>query len=87
MQWKDYIAEIFEKGVSQSRLANLVGCGQTTISDLASGKTREPRYSLGTAILAIGEGYGVEAPDGVKPTIVPEQVQTQAASTKGDHHG
>lgn len=68
MQWKDYITAIFEKGVSQSQLASLVGCGQATISDLASGKTREPRHSLGVAILRVGEGFGVKAPKGVTPS-------------------
>lgn len=68
MQWKDYITAIFEKGVSQSQLASLVGCGQATISDLASGKTREPRHSLGTSILKVGKRLGIKAPKGVAPS-------------------
>lgn len=80
MQWKDYIAAIFEKGISQSRLANLVGCGQTTISDLASGKTREPRYSLGIAILEAGESFGVKAQNGLKPTVISGQAHEGPAN-------
>jgi len=68
MTWKDYIAALAEKGVSQSQLAKQVGCGQATISDLASGKTREPRHSLGLALLKAGECHGVQAFEGVKPT-------------------
>lgn len=61
MQWKHYIAAIAAKGVSQSQLAKLAGCGQATISDLASGKTLEPRHSLGVALIRIGRRYGVKA--------------------------
>jgi len=68
MQWKDYIAAIADKGVSQSQLAKKAGCGQATISDLASGKTKEPRHSLGLALLSVGKRLGVRAPKGVKPT-------------------
>jgi transcriptional regulator with XRE-family HTH domain len=69
MQWKDYIAAIAEKGVSQSQLAKKAGCGQATISDLASGKTREPRHSLGLALLKVGKRLGVKTPKGVRPTF------------------
>lgn len=68
MDWKDYIAELAAKGVSQSQIAREVGCGQATISDLALGKTREPRTSLGMALMRIGERCGIEFPDGIAPT-------------------
>lgn len=68
MQWKDYIAAIAEKGVSQSQIAKQAGCGQATISDLASGKTQEPRHSLGMALLRIGECHGIKTPKEIHPT-------------------
>lgn len=68
MQWKDYLAELAAKGVSQSQIARETGCGQATISDLALGKTREPRTSLGMALMRIGGRCGIETPDGITPT-------------------
>lgn len=71
MEWKDYLAKLAAKGVSQSQIAREVGCGQATISDLALGKTREPRTSLGMALLRIGERCGVQIPGGIAPTGEP----------------
>lgn len=68
MEWKDYLAKLAAKGVSQSQIAKEVGCGQATISDLALGKTREPRTSLGMALMRIGARCGIEIPDGIAPT-------------------
>lgn len=68
MKWNDFIAAIAEKGVSQSQLAKQAGCGQATISDLASGKTQEPRHSLGMALLKVGKRHGVKPPKEIKPT-------------------
>lgn len=68
MEWKDYLAMLAAQGVSQSQIAREVGCGQATISDLALGKTREPRTSLGMAILRIGERCGIQVPGGIVPT-------------------
>lgn len=61
MQWKDYIAAITEKGLTQKQLAEKAGCGQATISDIASGKTRDPRSSIGLAILSVGKRLGIKA--------------------------
>lgn len=68
MEWKDYLAQIAAKGVSQSQIAREVGCGQATISDLALGKTREPRTSLGMALMRIGDRCGIKTPAGIRPT-------------------
>ncbi|WP_180317618.1 hypothetical protein [Delftia sp. ASV31] len=67
MQWKDYLAKLAAKGVSQSQIAREVGCGQATISDLALGKTKEPRTSLGMALMRIGARCGIETPFGSVP--------------------
>ena len=34
-------------GMTQPQIAAQVGCSQSTISDIATGVTREPRYSIG----------------------------------------
>lgn len=72
MQWKDYVAEIINKGLSQSQLAKRAGCGQATISDLVSGRTQEPRYSLGVALMRIGKSQGVKTPRAIQPAPAQE---------------
>ena len=73
MEWKDYLAKIAAQGVSQSQIAREVGCGQATISDLALGKTREPRTSLGLALMRIGKRCGIKTPRGIRPTAQPDK--------------
>lgn len=51
--WKQIIAEIVASEMTQIQIAAIVGCGQATISDLAFGTTKEPRHSLGEAIMAL----------------------------------
>lgn len=60
MDWKSTIAEIQAHGMSQPQIAALCGCGQATISDLASGKTQDPRHSLGQNLIALLEKVGSE---------------------------
>ena len=54
MQWKTAIADIQRHGkLTQPQIAKKVGCGQATISDLVNGKTLQPRWPLGEAIIAL----------------------------------
>lgn len=53
MDWKKLIAELQAQGLTQPQIAERCGCGQATISDLASGKTGDPRHSLGQALKAL----------------------------------
>lgn len=53
MDWKQLIAELMARPMSQTQIAAACGCGQATISDLASGNTKEPRHSLGEALRAL----------------------------------
>jgi transcriptional regulator with XRE-family HTH domain len=53
MDWNSIIAEIQAHGYSQPQIASACGCAQATISDLASGNTKDPRHSLGQAIEAL----------------------------------
>lgn len=61
MDWKKIIAQIQAHGLSQPQIAGRCGCGQATISDLASGKTRDPRDSLGQALRALLTNLQLEA--------------------------
>lgn len=47
MDWKSAISELQAFGMTQPQIAAACGCQQTTISALATGKTQDPRDSLG----------------------------------------
>lgn len=53
MEWKTIIADLQAAGVTQPQIAAACGCAQATVSDLATGKSTEPRYALGRSILAL----------------------------------
>lgn len=54
MDWKQTIADVQKRtGLTQTEIAERVNCGQATISGLANGKTRQPSYALGIAILSL----------------------------------
>ena len=52
MNWPNVIHELQRRrGLTQPQIAALVGCSQASISDLSTGKTREPRFYIGRALL------------------------------------
>lgn len=54
MDWKIIIADVQKRtGLTQSEIARAVGCGQATVNGLANGKTNQPSYALGVAILSL----------------------------------
>lgn len=54
MNWPNIIERIQSaRGWTQPQIAVATGCAQATISDLATGKTKEPRHSLGQALLGL----------------------------------
>jgi hypothetical protein len=55
MDWTSLIAELVKCGYTQPKIAEHCKCGQATISDLASGKTTEPRHSLGESLRGLLE--------------------------------
>lgn len=50
MDWKSLITELQGLGLSQAQIAKLCDCGQATISELATGKSNQPRFALGKAL-------------------------------------
>lgn len=57
MEWKPIMAEL-GKHMTLAKLVTVlhdrgIECGQGTLSDLASGRTEQPRYALGVALLAL----------------------------------
>ncbi len=53
MDWKQLITEITQFGLTQAEIASRTGMAQSAISELATGKTSEPRFSTGRKILAL----------------------------------
>lgn len=50
MDWKSLLMELRGRGWTQQLLADRVGSSQAAISDLNSGKTKNPSYVLGAAL-------------------------------------
>jgi predicted transcriptional regulator len=55
MNWKEIISTLSEQGHTQPEIARFCACGQATISDLATGKTKSPRYEIGARLLELME--------------------------------
>lgn len=56
MNWKSVIAEIAagsqsQKGMTQKEIAEAVGCGQATISELATEKQKTTSFEVGKRLL------------------------------------
>jgi transcriptional regulator with XRE-family HTH domain len=75
IHWPGVIRAIVESGVTQPQLAQMVGCGQSTISDLLNAKTTDPRTSIGLALLRISR----ERSEATGAPAVPEPAAQEAA--------
>lgn len=53
MDWKRLISELMEAGVTQTKLAELCGTSQSTISDLRRGASESPSWMLGDRLLEL----------------------------------
>ncbi|CAB4121338.1 MULTISPECIES: helix-turn-helix domain-containing protein [Polynucleobacter] len=51
MDWKKIIENLKEKGLTQQEIARRCNCGQATISDILRGKTAQPGFGIGQALL------------------------------------
>ena len=51
---------LIRDGLTQVQIAKLAGCAQTTISELQTGKTLDPRSSVGMALSALATKRGIE---------------------------
>lgn len=53
MDWKTLIAEIRATDMKQDEIGRAVGVSQASISDLANGNIKEPKFSLGQALVSL----------------------------------
>ena len=60
--WSKLITELNAVGLSQQDIGEIVGCDQSHISDLKTGKQKEPRFSIGDGLLRLhGQRCAVSA--------------------------
>jgi len=55
MNWQKIIKQLARKGYTLADLSRICKCGHGTIHDLASGRTKEPRWALGNELLKMLE--------------------------------
>lgn len=55
MNWPALISDIQAAGWSQPQIAAECHCAQSTISDLAGGRTKDPRYTIGERLKQLAE--------------------------------
>lgn len=59
MNFKNILEKLIESGWTQQELAIECKCGQSTLSDIFSGKTKEPRGFLAFKLVELSEKEGV----------------------------
>lgn len=55
INFQTIVRGLMAQGVTQAQIAAHCGCHQCTVSDLATGKTTDPFYSMGVKLLALYE--------------------------------
>lgn len=54
MNWQQIVNDLLSTGLTQGELGGKVGCPQSTISDIASGKRgKRPSWSVGSALVEL----------------------------------
>lgn len=54
--WTSIIKDLLDSGLTQHKIAELVGVAQTTISEMANGRIKEPGWSKGQALIKLHAG-------------------------------
>jgi transcriptional regulator with XRE-family HTH domain len=60
--WTQLLADLKARGWMQKQLAELAGTSQSSISDLASGKTLDPAHSIGSVLEALHKSAAIAPP-------------------------
>ena len=67
MDWKTLLSQLRERGWTQSLIADRIGGSQATVSDLNKGKTVNPSYSIGSALIALHASGELPAEESSSP--------------------
>jgi predicted transcriptional regulator len=81
MDWKTVIAELAGLGVTQPQIAEACRCSQSAISQLATGRIKDPRDSIGQAIRAMLEAKRADAAQKAVAPPAPNDAAPKAAPT------
>ena len=57
MNWKLIISDLKDCGVTQMQIASLCGSSQGHISELLTGKCKQPNWQLGDALLKLHQQH------------------------------
>lgn len=76
--WPQIIKFLQSQGMSQAKVADRVGVDQSTICRLADGRSPEPRYSVGEALIALAGGREILAAHGIVATANTTKEPAQA---------
>jgi hypothetical protein len=60
IDWTKLLSAIVASGMSQPQVAAACQCGQSTISFVLRGLTKDPRSSLGFRLIALARSRGID---------------------------
>jgi transcriptional regulator with XRE-family HTH domain len=60
VDWPALLRGLKAAGVTQPEIALRLNCGQATVSDIARGKTTDPRFTLAAGLLRLAREHNVE---------------------------
>ncbi|MFC5607775.1 helix-turn-helix domain-containing protein [Variovorax soli] len=60
MDWISIISELTKRGLTQGQIAGACQCSQAAISEISTGKVKDPRYSLCQALLVLYQQPAVQ---------------------------
>ncbi len=53
MNWINIISDLSLRGMTQQKIAEYCGTGQSTINDIFTGRTKNPSYRLGSLLIEL----------------------------------
>lgn len=65
--WGEYCQLLADVGITQVEIAQRIGCGQPSISDVYRGRTADPSFRIGFGLLSIGSELGLKPPSFIEP--------------------
>lgn len=63
IDWPHIIRALVASGLTQPRIAEHCKCGQSTVSDMLKGNTKDPRTTTGLLMLSLARQRGVPVPE------------------------
>lgn len=60
VDWPALLRGLKAAGVTQPEIALRLNCGQATVSDIARGKTTDPRFTLAAGLLRLAREHNVD---------------------------